>query len=233
MSVKSVSLAAFFPLASLVVLSAGAGTAPSADPPAEKVLFEENFTDAPGEGWSWLREIPDHWKVDKERKELLIRPVWSEGNLKNLLLRPAPEVKERAVAVEVHVDHVTSGDYEYSGLIWYFDDQNFVAIRKGPHGEDGDILSLVRRKAGKGDGPPSAPKNVVYNAPAVDLRLVVAGAKVAGWYRASSTDEWQSLGEQELPTSGAAKVGFRTGNGDGPKPSWARFSKFRILQLYH
>jgi Beta xylosidase C-terminal Concanavalin A-like domain len=231
MSVRSVCLTALFPFLSLVALGSGAGPVPSADPPGEKVLFEENFTDAPAEGWSWLREIPDHWKMDKERKELLIRPVWSEGNLKNLLLRRAPDVKQGAVAVEVHVDHVTSGDYEYSGLIWYFDDQNFVAIRKGPHGEDGNTLSLVRRKAGKGDGPPSAPKSVVDNDPAVDLRLVVAGAKATGWYRASSTDEWQSLGEQEMPGSGAAKVGFRTGNGDGPKPSWARFSKFRILQL--
>ena len=63
--------------------------------------------------------------------------------------------------------------------------------------------------------------------------MVVAGAKAQGWYRASSTDKWQSLGEVEMPSSGAAKVGFRTGNGDGPKPSWARFSKFRILQLDH
>ena len=174
--------------------------------------------------------IPDHWKIDKERKELLIQPVWSEGNLKNLLLRAVPDGKESPLAIEVHVAHVTSGDYEYSGLIWYFDDKNFVAIRKGPHGDDGKILSLVRRKAGKGDGPPSAPKNVIYNDPEIDLRMVVDGAQATGWYRASSRDEWQSLGAVELPSSGAAKVGFRTGNGDGPRPSWARFSRFRILQ---
>ena len=139
---------------------------------------------------------------------MLIRPVWAEGNLKNMPLRTAPEVKDKPVAIEVHVEHVPSGNYEYSGLIWYFDDNNFVAIRKGPHGEDGTILSLVRRKAGKGDGPPSAPKNVVYNDPSVDLRMVVTGTKAQGWYRASSKDKWQSLGEVELPSSGAAKTGF-------------------------
>ncbi len=211
-------------------LALGAGVAVG-EAPKEKVLFEENFTDTLGRDWSWLREIPGHWKIDKERKELLIRPVWSEGNLKNLLLRTVPDIKDGPIAVEVHLNLVPSGDYEYAGLIWYFDDKNFVAIRKGPHGGDGTILSLVRRKEGKGDGPPSAPKNVVYNDPSIDLRMVVAGAKVTGWYRASSTDKWQSLGEVEMPSSGAAKVGFRTGNGDGPKPSWARFSKFRILQI--
>jgi hypothetical protein len=108
------------------VLSAGAWTIGAADTTneTERVLFEENFTAPPGQGWSWLREIPNHWKVDKDRQELLIRPVWSEGNLKNLLLRTAPEVKERPLAIEVHVDHEAAGDYEYSGLIWYYDDQN-------------------------------------------------------------------------------------------------------------
>jgi beta-xylosidase len=168
--------------------------------------------------------------MDKERKELLISPVWSEGNLKNIPLRPAPEVSQGALAIEVHVEHVPTGDYEYAGLLWYYDDKNFVAIRKGPHGEDGRILSLVRRKAGLGDGPGSAPKNVIYNEPGVDLRMVIAAGKAQGWYRAASTDPWQSLGEVELPGHGAAQVGFRTGNGE-TNPSWARFSKFRLLQL--
>jgi hypothetical protein len=35
----------------------------------------------------------------------------------------------------------------------------------------------------------------------------------------------------EMPSSGAAKVGLRTGNAERDKASWARFSKFRILQL--
>jgi hypothetical protein len=39
------------------------------------------------------------------------------------------------------------------------------------------------------------------------------------------------VGEVERPSSGAANVGFRTGNSEGDKPRWTRFSKFRILQL--
>jgi hypothetical protein len=166
-----------FQFALLLMLGCGAWTARAADMSGEKALFEENFTDAPGKGWSWLRELPDHWKIDKERKELLISPVWSEGNMKNIPLWTVADVKTGPLAIEVHVEHAPTGDYEYAGLIWYFDDKNFVAIRKGPHGEDGKILSLVRRKAGNGDGPPSAPKNVVFNEPGVDLRMVIAGGR--------------------------------------------------------
>ena len=231
MSVRNGPLAALVPFVWVVTLSSAAWAVRTADSPGERVLFEQEFTEAPGKGWSWLREIPDHWKTDKDRKELLICPVWSEGNLKNVPLREVPYVKESPIAIEAHINHEPKGDYEYCGLIWYFDDQNYVAIRKGPHGDDGKILSLVRRKAGKGDGPLSAPKNVVYDKPSVDLRMIVAGAHTQGWYRASIADKWQSLGEVELPSSGAPKVGFRTGNGEGDKPSWARFSRFRILQL--
>jgi hypothetical protein len=224
MSVRSLPAAA---LLFLVIVGTGAW-ADAADPPKEKVLFEENFTDAPGKGWSWYHEIRGRWKMDKERKALLISPVWAVGNLQNIPFREAPDVKESPIAIEVHINHEHKGDYEYGGLIWYFDDNNFVAIRKGPHGADGKIVSLVVRKAGKGDGPPSAPKNVIYNEPSVDVRLVVAGAKAQGWYRASSTEKWQSLGEVEMPSSGAAKIGLRTGNGEG---GVVRFSKFRMLQL--
>lgn len=230
MSNQRIPLAAIFPLVLLLMLGSGAGRVRSADLPREKVLFEENFTDPPGKDWSWLRELPQHWKIDKDRHELLISPVWAEGNLKNIPLWTIPDLKDGSLAIEVHLDHVPTGEYEYAGLILYFDDNNYVAIRKGPHGDDGRILTLLQRKAGVQDRPPSS-KDLIFNEPVVDLRMVIAGGKAQGWYRASSTDQWQSLGEVDLPGTGPAKVGFRTGNGDGPKPSWARFSKFRILHL--
>jgi beta-xylosidase len=210
-----------------VILGCVAWTARAADLPGEKVLFEENFADASGKDWTWLREIPNHWKIDKERKELLISPVWSEGNMKNIPLWTVPDVKTGSLAIEVHIEHEPTGDYEYAGLIWYIDDKNYVAIRNGPHGEDGKVMWVMRCKVGKVESP----SKVTYNAQSVDLRMVITGAKAEGLYRPSSADEWHSMGEVEMPNGDPAKVGFRTGNGDGPKPSWAHFSKFRILQL--
>jgi hypothetical protein len=215
------------PFPFLVILGAVAGTLRAADPPGGNVLFEENFAEPPDQGWSWLNEIPNRWKTDKQRKELLISPVWSTGNLKNILLRAVPDGQGGPLAIEAHLDHVPTGDYEYAGLIWYFDDKDFVTIRKGPHGDDGKTLSVKRVKGEE----IFSHKPVIYNEPSVDLRLIVTDGKAQGWYRAASTDKWQLIGEVEMSSRGAAKVGFRTGNGDGPKPSWARFSKFRILQL--
>ena len=144
--------------------------------------------------------------------------------LKNVPLRDAPDIKKGPFAVEVHINHVPAGDYEFSGLMWHFDDKNFVVIRKGPHGNDGKTVALLRIKEGKGEWI----KSVGYKDPEIDLRLIVAETKAQGWYRASNTEKWQMIGEVEMPGRGAAKVGFRTGNGEGGS---ARFSRFRILQL--
>jgi hypothetical protein len=65
MSVQCVPSAAFRPFLFLVLLGAGVWTL-RADTPTEKVLFEENFAEAPGKGWSWHKEIKDHWVIDKE-----------------------------------------------------------------------------------------------------------------------------------------------------------------------
>ena len=116
MRVQNVPLMALFRIVLLVVLGFGVWTVQSAEPPSEKVLLEENFTDAPANGWSWLREIPDHWRMDKERKELLIRPVWAVNGLRNTLLRAVPASNKRPLAIDVHVEHVPQADYEISGL---------------------------------------------------------------------------------------------------------------------
>jgi hypothetical protein len=102
--------------------------------------------------------------------------------------------------------------------------KNFVVIRKGPHGDDGKSVALLRLKDGKGEWI----KSVAYKDPEIDVRLVVTETKAQGWYRASSKEKWQLIAEVELPGSGAAKVGLRTGNGEGGS---ARFSRFRVLQL--
>ena len=220
---------ALFRFALLVMLGFAAWTVQSAEPPGEKVLFEESFTDAPGNGWFWLREIPDHWRIDQERKELLIRPVWAVNGLKNTLLRAVPDGNQSPLAFEVHVDHVPHTDYELSGLIYYFDDDNFLHISRElmANSKDGKLF-MGGLKAGQ---RMAHPKEVIYNAPGLDLRMVVSQKTATGWYRTSGTEMWQFLGELEIPSTATAKVGFRTGNGEEDKPSWVRFSRFRILQF--
>ena len=227
MSLRSVLSAALGPFLFLVIFGADAWTLRADDQPSEKVLFEESFADAPGKDWSWVRESREDWKIDKERKELLLRSMWAVGGQNNMLVRTAPDGKKGPVAIEAHINHAPKVDFEFSGLIWYFDDKNSIGLVQ-ERGDDGKWqVFLGRRKDGEG----KVLKHVIYDKPEIDLRIVVTGLKAEGWYRASGNDKWQSVGEMEMPSSGEAKVGLRTGNGERDKPSWARFSKFRILQL--
>ena len=176
---------------------AGAGRQPA---PGKGIVRGE-LHGWPGKGWSWLREVRDHWKIDKEREELLIRPVWAVNGLKNMPIRAVPDGKDSPVAIEVHVSHVPKADYEVSGLMLYFDDDNFVNLQRELMGdtETGKVhLFMWGRSAGN---KMNSPKDVIYNEPNIDLRMVLTGTKVEGWYRASRAEKWQSLGETECPAT--------------------------------
>jgi Beta xylosidase C-terminal Concanavalin A-like domain len=227
MTAQSVPCLAIRFLFTCVIMVAEIERAFSADAPLERVLFEENFRGPLGNGWSWYHEIRDRWKIDAERGELAIQPVggWMP-TLNNVPLCVVPEDrKDGSLAVEVSIEHAARGDYEFAGLMWYFDDKNFVVIRKGPHGDDGKSVALLRLKDGQGQWVKAVP----YEAAAVDVRMVVTGGKAAGWYRAANADAWQPIAEVELPGSGPAKIGLRTGNGEGDKLTRARFSRLRVL----
>src|SRR5262249_21269887 len=77
------------------------GTAVAADEKdKEKILFEDKFGAKLADGWSWVREDPKAWKLDKGA--LLIRTstggLWmKDNNCQNVLLRTPPEIKEAVV----------------------------------------------------------------------------------------------------------------------------------------
>lgn len=211
------------------LLCVGYGFARAADPGHQTILFEEKFAGKLADGWTWYHEVRGRWKVDAERKTLAIQPSggWMPA-LNNVPMRDAPDVsKEDRVAVEVHIEHAAKADYEFAGLMWYFDDKNFVVIRKGPHGDDGRSVALLELKDGKGVWIKSTP----YEAPGVDVRMVVTTSEIEAWYRPKSSDKWQLIGKTQIPEKQAAKIGLRTGNGEGDKPTWAEFSSLRVIKL--
>jgi regulation of enolase protein 1 (concanavalin A-like superfamily) len=216
----------------LVVLLTGGSSAVRSEDTA-KVLFEETFAGELDKGWSWVRESPKDWKIDKDKKELLIHAMpgvslYNSRTLTNILLREPPAAKkETALAFEVHVHHRPLNGFETSGLIWYFDDDNAVHFVKELI--DGKIqLVLGRKKGGKSE---ANIKLVPYDKDDVDMRLVVSGTKAEAQYRASAADKWQTVEQSEMPSDGKARIGLRAGHGSKDKPSWARFSGFRIVAL--
>ncbi len=200
-----------------------AGARPDDDPAS----FTEPFDRALAPGWSWLREDAKAWKIDKGA--LLIRTstgsLWQkDNNTKNLLLRKPPKAKDGTLIVEVHVENEPTNAFEHAGLVWYYDDDNYVILVREKVGKQ-PIVQLVsetkgRPKVGFAEKP-FAPKRV-------SLRLEIAGGKAKGMYRATDKDEWQTLGQCELPVKGMPRVGLITGYAPKGKEHWARFDHFSL-----
>src|SRR5208282_2577204 len=62
----------------------------------EKILFTDPFVDKLADGWSWVREDPKDWRLDKGT--LVIRTsrgglFMKDNNGRNIPLRTPPEVK--------------------------------------------------------------------------------------------------------------------------------------------
>jgi regulation of enolase protein 1 (concanavalin A-like superfamily) len=192
----------------------------------EQVLFEEKFTADPGAGWSWVREEPKAWKVEKGVLALRTLPGYLHGNYnnsRNILLRKPPETN-KGLIVEVFLENQPMLQYEHAGLVWYYDDDHYVSLWKEKTGKEQEVL-MVHEKETK---PRFAQAR--YEGATVWLRLVIAEGKATSFYRPTDKDEWKQVGQFELPVKGEPKVGL--GSGCGPKDGerQARFSHFRILE---
>jgi regulation of enolase protein 1 (concanavalin A-like superfamily) len=190
------------------------------------VVFVENFAGPLGAGWSWVREDPKAWQL--AHGALVVRTstgaLWQkDNNTRNLLLRTPPAGE---VAVEVLVENEPSAAFEHAGLVWYYDDDNYVVLLKEKVGAK-VIVQLVSEKEGR---PKVGFAEKVYEAKTVWLRLEVAGTTITGKFRASTKDAWQTLGQDKLPVKGEARVGLITGYGPKNAEHFARFRDFRILQ---
>ena len=203
--------------------------------PAEevaKILFEENFAADLAPGWSWVRESPPNWKLDKEQRQLHIHAMpgvslFNTRTLTNILLREPPAAGEHPLAFEVHLQHRPINGYETGGLIWYFDDDNCVQFNKELMGNKLELV-MGRKSDGKSG---TYTKEIPYEKDDVDMRLVVLRTNVKAQFRASADVPWQTLGETELVREGKPRIGLRAGHGPANQQSWARFSRFRVLKL--
>jgi hypothetical protein len=104
----------------------------------EKTLFAEPFAEKLADGWTWLREDPKGWRLDKGT--LIVRTAtgglfMKDNGGSNILLRTPPKVKDGKLAVEVLVDIQPTNGYENAGLIWYYDDDHYVIMLKAAPSE--------------------------------------------------------------------------------------------------
>jgi regulation of enolase protein 1 (concanavalin A-like superfamily) len=200
----------------------------SANAPGERVLFEERFARDLDKGWSWVREAPEAWRIESNTLSLRSLPGYlhaNSNNSRNLLIRTPPKAQSNALAIEVSLDSELRTQYEHAGLVWYYDDDNYVALFKEQI-DGAPKFQMVTETKGK---PQFAVKPCKSRT--VQLRLVVTRTKVISQYRESAEAAWQTVGESLLPEREGAKAGLTSGGTPADAEHFARFREFRILEL--
>jgi hypothetical protein len=197
-------------------LSCRTGPAPAAEPMArDQVLFEDRFEGRLADGWTWLRENPDAWRLRDGALEIRIEPG-NANSVKNALVRPAPDRREGKYAFDVTVTMVElTQQYEQAGITWYMDGKPVFKIVKEL--VDGRLIIIPGR-------PP-------MDAHTVQLRLIVDGEQWIAQYRPDAKGEFLTAAEGKLPPPGNDQVSIQGYHGPSDVERWVRFENFRILRL--
>lgn len=193
----------------------------------EKVLFEEQFTGELAKEWSWVREDPKAWRIEKGALVLRTLPGYlhaKHNDSKNILLRPLPK-SDGTLAVEVHVESEPKVQYEHAGVVCYIDDDNYVSLFQEVL--NGKVeLQMVTEKDAK---PHFAVAK--HEEKGVWIRLVISGRKITTQYKPSGKGEWKVVGQSDVPAGGAARVGVMAGGATKEAERYARFRSFRIVEI--
>ena len=74
----------------------------------QEILFQDNFRGKLGEGWGWVHEHPEGWRLTERGLEVRIEPgnMWRPQNdARNVLVRPAPDPSPGEIEVSVNVEN--------------------------------------------------------------------------------------------------------------------------------
>ncbi len=186
---------------------------PAAEP---ETVFEDPFDGKLAEGWTWLRENPGAWRIANDGLEIRVEPGRAH-DVKNALVRKAPDRRQGTFAVEVTVTNHTrpTRQYEQAGITWYHDGKPVFKLVK--ERIDGDLYIIPGKKPMK--------------AKTVQLRLVVTEEGYSAQFRPDGKGEFQIAAEGSLPAPDNDEVSLQCYNGPDDAEHWIRFDDFRILRL--
>ena len=182
---------------------------------SEVVVFEELFQEELAEGWHWLRERPEDWRLVDGGLELRARPGVAE-TVTTALLRPAPSLEAGPLIFEVTVTFLSepTEQYEQAGLVWYDDGE---PVFKLVHElVDGELFMI--------------PGRVPTTSSTVTLRLIVGEGRFTAQFRESPEDSFQTVEEGNLATGKNSQISLQTYHGPEAGEHWMRFTDFRILR---
>ena len=191
-----------------------------------KIRFEETFAGDMDQEWRWVHERPDAWKIGNGKLKLQTLPgtLWGEANnAHNFLLRSTDHI-ENGFATRVVVTNHPQLMGEQAGLIWYYDDDNYIKLVKESL-EGVEWIVLAREQASQPELIDKTPISVKT----AELRLVVLDGIVQGQFCISPEDGWQYVGECALVGDTAPWIGLFTHGGPEEIERWVEFKDFSIL----
>lgn len=200
----------FFSTVALLVLG---GSLLAAEP---RVIFEDRFDGKLGEGWTWLRENPQTWRIKDGAMEIRVEPGVA-GTVKNALLRKAPDRTKGKFAAEVTITFVTppTNQYEQAGITWYHDAK--------------PVFKLVHENI---DGKTNIiPGRKPTTTATMQLRLVFTADTWTAQYRPDAKGEFQKAADGKLPAPGDDQISIQCYQGPPNAEHWIRFDDFRLLEL--
>jgi regulation of enolase protein 1 (concanavalin A-like superfamily) len=197
---------------------------------AQEVLFQDDFKGKLGEGWSWVREHREAWRVTEHGLEVRIEPgnMWgAQNDARNLLVRPAPDATKGEIEVSVNIENQPSNQYEQVDLVWYYDDSNMVKL--GQELVNGKLSVVMGREE---EDKTRTVAIIPLASPSVRLRLFARGSQVRGKFRTPDAVEWRDIGRCTMPapTNAVAKISLQFYQGSQKAEHWARVSEFLILR---
>ena len=182
----------------------------------QAVIFEDCFEGNLADGWTWLRENPQAWRIRQDALEICVEPGVAH-NVKNALVCQAPDRSRGKFAIDVTVTNTTrpTQQYEQAGITWYHDGKPVFKLVKELI--DGELFIIPGRKPMLSE--------------TVQLRLVIKGDNFVAQFRPDAKGEFQTAATGMLPTPGDDQVSIQCYNGPADAEHWIRFDDFRILEL--
>ena len=202
-----------------------------ADPSAPAaVVFEDQFHGKLGDGWIWLRERKESWRISAQGLEVLVEPgnMWGPQNdARNVLLHPVPEPVTGTIEISVTVQNAPTHQFEQADLVWYYDDSNMVKV--GEELVDGKLCVVMGREEKDKTRTISI---TPLESTTVRLRMLVKGGQIHGYFKTPGANDWKEVGSCDLPkvekSKEPAKISLQFYQGAPGVQHWARATDFQI-----
>ena len=198
-------------------LFAYCATDPATDSTAEGVIFKAPFRKALQDGWSWLREVPDQWRISDEGLEIKMEPLPGDG-ARNILFRKPPKEAdgEFVVTVEIKALQPFTNPFQQAGLYWMQNDN--LKFKFVMENIDGQLCVFPGNK-------PLEKEHVV-------LRLRFEDSQIVAEYQPDGTGDFLKAFEAPLPERNdeTDRISLQCWHGPADAEAWIRFQKFSITK---